>query len=103
MTENEQIKELSKILDSICWDVPDEISEHCSIPCSECKAKYLYSKGYRKAYEVAREIFAEIERLLDNHHSACLPVGAIEAYTYYEGGLGDAIAELKKKYTEVEK
>ena len=47
--------------------------------------------------DVAR-IFEEIERLLDNHHSACHPVGAIEAYTYYEGGLGDAIADLKKKY-----
>ena len=50
--------------------------------------------------EVAREIFEEIEGMLDNYHSACLPVGAIEAYTYYEGGLGEAIAELKKKYTE---
>ena len=50
--------------------------------------------------EVAREIFEEVEKLLDNHHSACLPVGEIEAYTYYEGGLGDAISELKKKYTE---
>lgn len=49
-------------------------------------AEAMYNAGYRKAYEVAREIFAEIERLLDNHHSACLPVGAIEAYTYYEGG-----------------
>ena len=52
--------------------------------------------------EFAREIFAEIDRTLDNYHAACLPVGAIEAYTYYEGGLGEAIAELKKKYTEVE-
>ena len=52
--------------------------------------------------EVAREIFAEIERLLDNYHSACLPAGEIYAYTYYEGGLGEAIAELKKKYTEGE-
>lgn len=47
---------------------------------------------------VAREIFEEIERLLDKHHSACHPIGAIEAYTYYEGGLCDAIADLKKKY-----
>lgn len=48
----------------------------------------------------AKKIFEEIERTLDNYHSACLPVGQIEAYTYYEGGLGEAVAELKKKYTE---
>lgn len=61
-------------------------------------ARLLVQDGYRKASEVAREIFEEIERLLDNHHSACHPIGAIEAYVYYEGGLGDEIAELKKKY-----
>ena len=61
---------------------------------AECLAK----EGYRKASDVAREIFEEIEHLLDNYHSACHPIGAIEAYTYYEGGLGDAIADLKKKY-----
>ena len=50
MTENEQkqITELSGLFETICWDTPDEISEHCSISCSDCKAKYLYSKGYRK-------------------------------------------------------
>jgi hypothetical protein len=52
--------------------------------------------------EVAK-IFEEIERLLDNYHSACLPVGAIEPYTYYEGDLGEAFADLKKKYTEEQK
>lgn len=49
------------------------------------------------------KIFEEIERLLDNYHSACLPVGTIEPYTYYEGDLGEAFAEFKKKYTEEQK
>jgi hypothetical protein len=49
---------------------------------------------------VAREIFEEIERLLSIHFCSCLPKGATEHYDYYEGDLADAIAELKKKYTE---
>lgn len=52
--------------------------------------------------EVAQEIFEKIERTLDNYHSACLPIGAIEAYSYYEGGLEEAIAELKNEYVEDE-
>ena len=50
--------------------------------------------------EVAMEIFEEIERTLDNYYSACCPIGEIETYSYYEGDLGEAIAELKKKYTD---
>ena len=48
-------------------------------------AKELYSKGYRKASDVAREIFEEIERVIKNHGIT---------YTQHK------IAELKKKYTE---
>ena len=62
------------------------------------KQEALDEFAKRNGYCKVSEIFEEIERLLDNHHSACHPIGAIEAYTYYEGGLGDAIAELKKKY-----
>ena len=50
--------------------------------------------------EVAREIFEEIERALDNHHYANLLVGVITPISYYDAELEDAIAELKKKYTE---
>ena len=50
--------------------------------------------------EVAREIFAEIAVALASHYCSCLPRGATEHYEYYEGDLADAIAELKKKYTE---
>ena len=61
-------------------------------------AEVLYNAGYRKASDIARKIFWEIERTLDNYHSACCPIGEIETYSYYEGGLEKAIAELKKKY-----
>jgi hypothetical protein len=97
-----QIEEMAKVLGEIqefgINRPRDEERYPVLYPSNKEVADYLISKGYRKYTDVAREIFAEIERLLDNHHSACLPVGAIEAYTYYEGGLGDSIAELKKKY-----
>lgn len=95
--EIEEMAKITCVSDKDCFMCPAQS------PCYlKTSAKRLYEKGYRKASKVAEEIFAEIERLLDNHHSACLPVGEIEAYTYYEGGLGDAIAELKKKYAEDE-
>ena len=50
--------------------------------------------------EVAREIFAEIERLLDDYHSSTHLVWEIAPLAYYDVMLEDAIAELKKKYTE---
>ena len=49
-------------------------------------ATHLYGKGYRKASEVAREIFAEIEYLIWQHE------------THPAGELTEKIAELKKKY-----
>ena len=54
---------------------------------AEFVSKMLYIKGYRKANEVAREIFEEIEREIKNH-------GICYAQR--------KIAELKKKYTESE-
>lgn len=61
------------------------------------------ANSYKTQYEnLAKEIFAEIERLLAMHFCSCLPKGATEHYDYYEGDLGEAIAELKKKYPESE-
>ena len=51
--------------------------------------------------EVAREIFEEIEKALnDNFHADCQMGDCIE--DYYDCDLADDIAELKKKYTEGE-
>ncbi len=60
---------------------------------TEDVAEYLYSKGYRKSTDVAREIFEEIEkcRVIEGRH---IFGGRIMTY------LKDDIDELKKKYTE---
>ena len=50
-------------------------------------SEWLYNKGYRKASDIAREIFEEIDDEIKNH-----------GITYARR----KIAELKKKYTESE-
>ena len=55
-------------------------------------AKELYAKGYRKASDVAKEIFAEIDR-------TCVDTFGC----FYIGATRGAYTELKKKYTEDEK
>lgn len=50
-------------------------------------AKILHEKGYRKASDVAREIFEEIEKLLKQ-----------TCEKGYVGSISDLFAELKKKY-----
>jgi hypothetical protein len=77
------------------------------IPCEECHlyknrchakkyATRAYNNGYRKASDVAREIFEEIEETLAHHYEEW-------DFCYYDDYLGEDIAELKKKYTESEK
>ena len=43
---NEIEKEIAKILDSLCCDIPDEICKRYS--CSECKAIQIYKKVVQK-------------------------------------------------------
>ena len=50
--------------------------------------------------EVAREIFEEIERLLDNYSTAQCYQGEVFVQKSFDYELENAIAELKKKYTE---
>lgn len=55
-------------------------------------ATYLYNAGYRKAFEVAREIFEEIEDICDD-----FPIyGNVNTVILSERDL----AFIKKKYTE---
>ena len=75
-------------------------------------AKELYAKGYRKASEVAREIFEEIEKFLVENISAISTSrksgDALATHYFYEGEIHALEfllyknAELKKKYTEGE-
>ena len=78
----------------------NDINQHCAdlaenycggTHCVACLAKALTDKGYRKASEVAEEIFAEIERnifVLETPYQKLYCVSP------------DFLAELKKKYTE---
>ena len=97
MDKKKQIEEMAKVL---CQNVLTEYCASGSCSNSNClvnaKALYtLYNAGYRKASEVAREIFEEIE--------------ASAKVKYWRGGglvvfevNGEDFAELKKKYTESE-
>jgi hypothetical protein len=85
MTKDKQIEELSK-----------DIFEHCNAGLFEDEAKeiarfVIEGQGYRKAEDVAREIFEEIEKHLKN---LCR--------TGYVGNMSGILAELKKEYTEGE-
>lgn len=51
--------------------------------------------------EVVKEIFTEIEKLLDNYSTAQCFQGEVTVHKCFEGELESAIAELKKKYVEV--
>lgn len=92
--KEKQIEEMAEAIFQNC---------NCGLFFSEAEkiARFVIEEqGYGKQSEVVKEIFEEIERTLDNYHSACCPIGEIETYSYYEGDLGEAIAELKKKYTD---
>lgn len=97
---NRDIIELANIIAERPCD-----SEDCALcirmgrRCNDyLKAERAIKAGYCKQSEVAIEIFAEIENLLDKYYDederAYYPV------PHYDLWLGDDIAELKKKYTE---
>ena len=68
---------------------------------SRALASMLYGEGYRKADEVAREIFEEIGKILYKYDK----IAERDKSEYGEltvMDIGCAIAELKKKYTEGE-
>ena len=113
MTENEQIEEMANII--------FESSPIPSVWRSDATkfAESLYNAGYRKASEVAKEIFEEIDReiclALESNYKArnrrqmiVIPHGSStfdrEFIEYVSGkidalrGINDFFAELKKKY-----
>ena len=91
MTNKEkQIEEMSQITHDGCAIV--KATNQCrGDDCLDCAAVTLYEKGYRKASDVAREIFEEIDRMiykvLNDRH-------------YIMGDMCYEVAELKNKYTE---
>lgn len=111
-----QIEAMLKIMNETC-NVYDEVGNHIRNKCGECEfwskenhcccsyntkeAEALYNAGYRKSSEIAREIFEEIEKLmekLDKRHLSC-------GNPKQSWGVRSAMTEiikLKKKYTESE-
>ena len=88
---DKQIEEMAKLCTDKCRDCHNnECIE--TTKSQHCIAETLYNAGYRKASEVAEEIFAEIEKI------------AMHGTTVYGlclMSMGEAaFAELKKKYTE---
>ena len=115
MTKDKQIEEMAK---DMCEYYYEGTCYQDKKPC-DCKceiftdAQYLYSKGYRKASDVAEEIFAEIDALkryiLLNENIAlkCKRENGEYDEEYWKGKLSAfrqirayIDAELKKKYTE---
>ena len=68
--------------------------------------KNLSKMGYRKASEVAEEIFAEIEEEIRSSVEVITTIKDEEEGGWYDGELnmlgmfGNFLAELKKKYTQ---
>ena len=101
---NKQIEEMANDIAKIC---PDLVENCCGqINCVTHLTLSLSKMGYRKASEVAREIFEEIEKIIDNHYNkhifgSYLEDTEKEAVMDFSGDVTYDIAELKKKYTEV--
>ena len=64
MSRDKQIEEMAFDLCCIdrCKHLPQ--AECNNTTCAHCEAEALYTAGYRKASDVAREIFEEIDNLL---------------------------------------
>ena len=103
-----QIEEMARAI----YNQPNSYDTYWQSHC-EMLAEELYTAGYRKQSEVAREIFEEIEKEV----ASKIPMKIQPIFKDdrdFEGGFIDGktdalldvlvlIAELKKKYTEVEK
>lgn len=83
MNREKQIKEMAKAIEEARIKATDTTNS-MNYGFGGWYAKELYNAGYRKASDVAREIFEEIERETKNH-----------GITYTQR----KIDELKKKYT----
>ena len=108
MSRENQIEEMARDLCECCDNgICYADKKPCDLKCEEyTNAQYLFAKGYRKASEVAREIFEEIEKELRSNVETIVTIKDEEEDGWYDGELnvlgmlGNYIAELKKKYTE---
>ena len=112
MTKEKQIEEMKNIIDKAEEEYSELWNEWFYDHKESTKidneflffAKMLYDAGYRKASEVAEEIFAEIEREIKSSVEVIITIKDEEEDGWYDGELnmlgmlGRYIAELKKKY-----
>ena len=90
MSREKQIEELTNFL----WEQNDCLELYSKGDCRQLAIE-LVDAGYRKASEVAREIFEKIDKILKTQ----------ERYLYCNPSLTyiyELIEELKQNYTEVE-
>lgn len=96
-------KLIEEMLEDIC---PNSLTSKCSLCWAhyECVykqlARALVEKGYRKQTEVAREIFAEIEQVIQEKLKT-LSLFKEDGDDFYMGethALEKLLAELKNKY-----
>ena len=88
---NKQIEEMAKVIyasDILCHTCGESTYTYCA----DAIAELLYSAGYRKASDVAREIFEEI----DNAYEDCFIILGDMGY-FQLTKFVQKIAELKKK------
>ena len=95
--KNREIEEMAKILcgmkngcDGCMWD---------KVHCNERNyAEEIYNAGYRKATDVAAEIFEEIEEVMRSLDRRYMASGNPKQSWGVRGAMTE-IAELKNKYT----
>ena len=107
MNNEKQIEEIELTEVDI---LANDLNQHCAdlaenycggLTCLSCLAHALTEKGYRKSTELAEEIFAEIDEIIEkNRYKSYLPNSCLWSYSYLIGEIINGVAELKKKYTE---
>ena len=97
ITKDEQIEEMAK---DLCECYVDYGTDTIDVKAT---AEKLTIKGYRKASDVAREIFEEIEEVFRQHTDGGYYLNNAWIPEYLDPYTQDAVAKLKKKYTEGER
>ena len=103
MNKEKQIEKMANIIALKAFERAHLIDGEENL--ADIVATDLYEKGYRKASEVAREIFEEIDEILSNINDFEADSLELEPEERYGAevacvDLGMKFAELKKKYTE---
>ena len=105
----EEIKSLNLLLeditvDKVLYTSDGKVVDTFKVPAVELNvtnqlANILYNAGYRKASDVAEEIFAEVKKALD----ISIETEHFKGSWFNMNKFMQSLAELKKKYTEESK